>query len=605
MKTRYILQITALAAMIVTSCQMEKIELFKQQEAVKKTHRLIINADSGAETRTSITAVAGGYKINWDPGDYIVLHECAPEAAEDDYDAVRTYESRSLLPEDIVEDKAGFAFDEVEDRTASSYSYIATYGSYSQAEYFDWSSDEWLYEDWATTFGYTGEYLDPHMVIQMGFPTWQTPLADTFDPWADLMVSHHQVVSEQLSGEASFKFGRIGAIVKMTLTGLDDYKGCQTGEIRLTFGESVNIPNRIKYDPILNKYVSAGLEERSGGGMSSNLMVDGCNIVIKEDGTADVWLRLPSGELTDWFRVDICLFSDTEEHYLARYIDLEKLNRTLIFKDGEMTTFSIGGFAIADVEPVGGIEYIVNEAMDGFTATWTGVEHASGYECFIISDSDVKTVLSPVDNGDGTYSVSVENGMTKGIYTIHVRPVPEEGHELIDIYHSTETLLIGIPKEWWFAHDCFGSMESSYIEGTDGEYIIDFSPGKVRFKNLTRRYDSSWQALEATGEWFMYSTEPLKMHSIELWSKDDSHKNFKVYASTEPGAESLELTGEVIEVSEIDAGSGSYRYNHVHKRVRYTFPEPLTHHYYTIKGSSAGIVMTSQYTFVYYFDLNL
>jgi hypothetical protein len=103
----------------------------------------------------------------------------------------------------------------------------------------------------------------------------------------------------------------------------------------------------------------------------------------------------------------------------------------------------------------------------------------------------------------------------------------------------------------------------------------------------------------------MYSTEPLKMHSIELWSKDDSHQNFKVYASTEPGAESLELIGEVIEVSEIDAGSGSYRYNHVHKRVRYTFPEPLTHHYYTIKGSSAGIVMTSQYTYVYYYDLNL
>ena len=594
--------------MSVAGCQIEKFEQPEQQVDVVKTHKLIVNASSGSDSKTSITAVAGGYKVSWEPNDYITLHECAPEAAEYDYDAVRTYDSAGLLPEDIVDDKAGFSFEEIEDRTASEYGYIATYG-YSYAEYYDWSmdegtSDDWFYENWAATFDYSGERMDPHMVLQMWFQTWQTPLADTFDPWADLMVSQYKVSSEQLSGEASFKFGRIGSIVKMTLNDLDDYKDFQICEITITFGESVVIPHMIKYDPILNKYVSAGLEERSGTGMSSTLIVDGSNIVIKEDGTADVWLRLPSGELTDWFRVDIYLYNDMEECFLARFVDLEKLNRTLIFEDGQMTTFSIGNFATVDVEPVGGIEYVVNEAMDGFTATWTGVDHATGYDCYITSSTDVKTVLDVVDNGDGTYSVSIESGMAKDTYYIFVRPVPEEGHELIDSDYSYETLLIGIPQEWWFAHDCFGSMESSYIEGTDDEYLIDFSPGNVRFKNLTRAYDSSWQVLKATGEWFMYSTEPLKMHSIELWSKDDSHNSFKVYASAEPGAESLELTGEVIEVSEINAGSGSYAYNHVHKKVRYTFPEPLTYHYYTIKGSSAGIVMTSQYTYVYYFNLN-
>ena len=99
----------------------------------------------------------------------------------------------------------------------------------------------------------------------------------------------------------------------------------------------------------------------------------------------------------------------------------------------------------------------------------------------------------------------------------------------------------------------------------------------------------------------MYSTEPLKMHSIELWSKDDSHQSFDVYASNGPGEESLKLEGVVIEVSDKDVGSGQYRYDHVHKLVQYTFPENGDYKYYTIKGSSAGTVMTSQFTYVYYY----
>jgi hypothetical protein len=58
----------------------------------------------------------------------------------------------------------------------------------------------------------------------------------------------------------------------------------------------------------------------------------------------------------------------------------------------------------------------------------------------------------------------------------------------------------------------------------------------------------------------------------------------------------------VVEVSEINAGEGSYKYEHVHKRVRYTFPEDGGYQYYMIKGDGSGIVMTSQYTYVYYYE---
>ena len=601
------LMLIAISVMSITSCQNEKIE---QPGEGRATHKLIVNAYPDSETKTSVTAVAGGYQVSWDVEDQITLHECAPEAGEDDYDAIRTYESEKLTSNDILDNKAGFVFSDIENRTASQFSYIATYG-WSYAEYVDWSDEDYLYETWAETFDYSGERIDPHMVIKMEFPTIQAPLAESFDPYADLMVSDMKVMREQMTGEASFRFARLGTIVKMTLTGLDDYAGCTADEIFLTVGESFNIPKRIIYDPVLNKYVPAmDKEARSdeGSGMPSELRIMGENIVINEDGTADVWLRLQSGELTDWFRLDLVLSDDTDDYYLARFIDLTQHRRTLTFEEGGMTTFSVGGFGVADVEPVGDIDYTANDDMDGFTATWNAVKHATGYECHIESPDDARIDLA-VTESSGICSVSVENGMMKGSYYIYVRPTPAEGHELSSSEYTYEEILIGIPFKNYFAHDSFDTDKdedekkmSEKVEDIDNEYIIPvYSPGKVRYKNLVRQYQSSWQALVANGEWFMYSTEPLKMHSIELWSKDDSHQSFDVYASNGPGEESLKLEGVVIKVSDIDEGSGQYRYDHVHKLVQYTFPENGDYKYYTIKGSSAGTVMTNQFTYVYYY----
>lgn len=606
MTRKFTMMLMAVSAISIASCQNEKIE---QPGEGRTTHKLIVNAYPDSDTKTSVTAVAGGYQVSWDVEDQITLHECAPEAGEDDYDAIRTYESEKLTSNDILDNKAGFVFEEIEDRTASQFSYIATYG-WSYAEYVDWSEEDYLYETWAETFDYSGERIDPHMVIKMEFPTEQAPLAESFDPYADLMVSDMKVMREQMTGEASFRFARLGTIVKMTLTRLDDYAGCTADEIFLTVGESFNIPKRIIYDPVLNKYVPAmDKEARSdeGSGMPSELRIMGENIVINEDGTADVWLRLPSGELTDWFRLDLVLSDDTDDYYLARFIDLTQHRRTLTFEEGGMTTFSVGGFGVADVEPVGDISWTITDAMDGFTAKWEDVEHAAGYECYIESSDNTRTDISVTDNGDGTHSAIVENGLAADTYYIYVRPVPEDGHELVTMEYSYAEIPVGVPVPYWFSHTTF-SDDSESIEDTDESIIPVYSPGKVRFKNLKKRYDSSWTALEATGDWFMYSTEPLKMHSIELWTKDDSHTCFKVYASSTPGAESLELSGSVIKTSVIDAGSGSYRYNHTHYLYRFTFPESGDYKYYTIKGTrpdtDPAVVMTSQYTYVYRYKMS-
>ena len=175
----------------------------------------------------------------------------------------------------------------------------------------------------------------------------------------------------------------------------------------------------------------------------------------------------------------------------------------------------------------------------------------------------------------------------------------------MDDSYSYFEMAVGIPRVYHFYHDCFGGNGTyEAVEGVDDEYIIpELSPGVVRFKNVWRNYDSSWQALKASDAWFMYSTQPLKeIHSIELYSKNDSHLNFKVYASKTPNEHTKELEGTVIESNYINAGSGSYHYEATHKKVKYTFPNDDTYQYFTICGESAGIVMTSQVTYVYYFE---
>ena len=457
-----------------------------------------------------------------------------------------------------------------------------------------------------------------YLIIEMYFNEFQSPTATSFDPECDIMVSKPINTTGQLEDAVSLKFARLGTVVKITLTDLDEYIGKPINEAIFSVGESFSKSMNIKYDPKLERYVHMEMIMPESDEMpveNVNFYIHPQETLVKEDGTVDLWIRTYAGELTDEFSLE--LYFDAEEDgevIVRRKVDLVAEGKTIEFNEGGMTVFSVGGWCIADVEGVA-CETEVNDAMDGFTATWEGVENATGYDCYLtgwageFDENGIpeiqyeKTALTPVDNGDGTWTVTVESGLDPMNYALHIKPIPAEGHCLIYDDYDVFEMKIGVPTVWWFAHDCFGSMESEYIEGTDNEYIIDFSPGNVRFTNLERDYDYSWQVLKATGPWFMYSTEPLKkMHSIELWSKNDSHLNFKVYASSAPNDHTVELTGTVVETSTIDAGHGSFHYQAVHKLVRYTFPEDVTYQYYTICGDAAGIMMTSQYTYVYYFE---
>lgn len=614
MKRYVIFSMTAVVAMAFSSCIKDNIQTHPETDG--KTHTVTLDT-SAPDTKTGVVMVPGGYQATWSEGDYIHLAEY--NTVKDDY--VTPYESDPLQSSDIVNGKASFTVDlNTDEASEDKYQYLAFYGTYPWAYIGNWqSADDPGYTDWCNLFEYTGEYAEPHMLAELYFNEWQNPFPDSFDPNADVMVSKLIETTGQMKGAATLKFARLGTIVKITLTGLDAFKSKTLLRAEFVPGESFIKNMSIIYDPILEKYAHLEMNMPEGDfedmpEKRSMLCIDPQETCVKEDGTADIWIRTYAGKLTDGF--SLSLFIEDEEQgeiILKRTVDLEKEGKTIEFNEGGMTVFSVGNWDVADVDVVF-CETVVNETMDGFTGTWEEVENAVGYDCYLTGwygewDENGKpeiqfdkTPLTPVDNGDGTWSVSIESGLEPMNYVLHIKPVPAEGHCLIYDDYETFEMKIGIPEEWWFAHDCFGSMESELIEGTDGEYIIDFSPGKVRFKNLSRSYDEAWQALKASGPWFMYSTEPLKkVHSIEVYSKNDSHLNFKVYASKAPNEHTMEIIGTVIETSEIDVGSGSHHYKAVHKRVRYTFPEDETYQYYTICGEEAGIVMTSQYTYVYYF----
>lgn len=609
MKTSALISMIAVASAVICSCQKDN---FTSPDNIRQTHTVTLNAFD-PETKTSIIAVPGGYASSWNEGDYITLFEnCGEEVSE--------YQSEPLKASDIVDGKASFTVEiDTDEESGNSYEYIATYGVYPYAYYHYWeNSEDFEYEYWADQFDYTGEYLEPHMMMEMYFNEHQCPTATSFDPECDIMVSKPINTTGQLEDAVSLKFARLGTIVKITLTDLDEFIGKPVNEAIFSVGESFSKSVNIKYDPKLERYVHMEMIVPESDEMhveNVRFYIHPQETIVKEDGTADLWIRTYAGELTDEFSID--LYIDDEEDgevIVRRKVDLVAEGKIIEFNEGGMTVFSVGGWCIADVEGVA-CETEVNDAMDGFTATWEGVENATGYDCYLtgwageFDENGIpeiqyeKTSLTPVDNGDGTWTVKVESGLDPMNYELHIKPIPAEGHCLIYDDYDVFDMKIGVPTVWWFAHDCFGSMESEYIEGTDNEYIIDFSPGKVRFKNLERDYDYSWQVLKATGPWFMYSTKPLKkIHSIEIWSKNDSHLNFKVYASSTPNDHTVELTGTVVETSTIDEGYGSFHYQAVHKLVRYTFPEDETYQYYTICGDAAGIMMTSQYTYVYYFE---
>lgn len=582
MKRNIFIIIAALAAMIVSSCQ-DKVA--PDTDKGPKTYTLKVNAAMDTETKTSISVEGTGYKVGWDVGDWITLFEEAPSIEWFNYGC----QSSNLTAGDIQNGKATFTF-ELEEKEAAAFTYIAAHGMELHPDFGGWgdASDE-RYQDWAKMFNYTGEYVEPHFMLGMTFSEMQSPTADSFDPFSDLMISNTLETTSQLTGNASFSFARIGTIVKITLKGLDAYKGKNISSASIEFGSSYEAYSGIVYDPMFGKFAFD-----KGGEMSrpfDMISLQPEDVTVKNDGTADLWLRVPAGEISDNFRIDLEIeIGEYDYVYIARTVNLTSIGKSITFEEGGMTTFSVSKFAIPDVKSVENIWGTINNNKDGFTATWNEVTNATGYSCYLTSSNTEGTIpVEATNNGDGTWSVTT-SGLAADLYCLHVHSIPAEGHETESSYGAEKDIYLGVPSAWHLQLAAFNDGDPI---GETGEYLMteDHILGKIRYKNL--RYENYvYGDLIASGEWFFYTTVSIEeINSIELNSNANSHLNFHVYAATTPGGEDVEVTGEVI--------SQSY-YHPDSRRVRYTFPTDKKYGYFTVKGSESGTILTSVTSYIYY-----
>ena len=110
------------------------------------------------------------------------------------------------------------------------------------------------------------------------------------------------------------------------------------------------------FDPVLEKYALRGMEMLSDDieGMPEHRVcfrIAPQGVIVKNDGTADLWLRTYAGELNDEF--SITLFIETGEAgevIIKRNVDLISAGKKIEFNEGGMTVFSVGGWGIAAAE---------------------------------------------------------------------------------------------------------------------------------------------------------------------------------------------------------------------------------------------------------------
>ncbi|MDY2622993.1 MAG: hypothetical protein SOV62_00650 [Alloprevotella sp.] len=595
-----------------------RFEAAMQQQGAQDVARV-------AKPRTIIESTVDGYATKWAIGDIIDVFEVAygvPVAAtgtEGEAEASSTedksqkYASKALAAEDIDgSGKAVFSVDLANDNAGGTkYEYYAVYPHTSSAEgweyesYIDissaWTSEtDDFYQWWKERWGYNGPYVEPHPTLMVELPWRQSPTADSFDPKADLMVSKTVTAAEQPTESMSLQFARLGCVIKITLKGLTDYVGQQITEAGFMFDDSYGGNLNAEFDPALNRY-------QYYKGMPQ-FTLKPQNVVVKADGTADLWIRAYEGQIKGWFRVDLTLTDGAvQTTQLARDVYLLKSGKTIDFHEGGLTQFGVSQFGVCDVENVSDLTHAVHDTRDGFTINWQGVENVSDYLCYytyqdaVTYEQSDPIIISPqqTDAVANTWQGTV-TGLSPNTYNISVMPIPDAGHALVDGGRaSTTSAPVGVPV--------YESIPSRYFPSSIGETEteVDCETGiKVMAKNLYRSYDSTLgYALlpEVNTDWVIYSTTtPFKeLAQYELYVSYTNEKAvteaMQFYVTKTPGS----LEGAVlVQPTSIETWDDMYK-------VIYDLPGGYTHFY--IKGhhkSPSNVADDEEATYPFYISQN-
>ena len=427
MRRRIVLLLAAAAAL----CACRKEELVPETGRILTAEGRVITVHAAEDTKTAVEAgQGGGYTFTWNQNDAIRLFEAVYEnygsgqakAADIDF----------FFSDGVAQDAptASFAVDLNSVLAApegAKYRYVATYPSDLYYDYY-WTGDGEPRNDYESVWP-DSECAFNHPVLYAEFPYAQHPVAGSFDPLADLMVSRQAVLDARAAGSLQLRFARVGALVKMHLTGLAAGEKVETGY--LLFGDSYKVRSKVEYDPELSAVrfvpgdeVLIGKETyetdyRFGFNSASAVAIDPTDVYVAGDGSVDLWLRLPEGVADDSFSVRVWTrayeldeyqyLSPGAWHSFGKSVDLASAGRSLRFENGRLTTFSVATQVMEDpylrlsgsfTDAYGGVHDI--DSSDGHISVGKYEEYLAATGGTVVLD--VETNADPADVVISNYS---------------------------------------------------------------------------------------------------------------------------------------------------------------------------------------------------------
>ena len=315
MKTRQTIAAMLLAAVGIWSCQQEAFqEEIMQEKDVKEG---VVNEPAplkqmsvtalwqSDETRTSVyhDDEAHQYSFLWEPGDAISL-------VETDGNMALTAQSNTLS-EQCSRARFSMALD---DREAGGHLYYTAYYPVS-----------------AMPEGKSASWANGAISLPLVLPATQRPGAVSFDGAADLLVSL-QTEQEERPEELELQFKRIGTVLKLVVTGLPAETSLLGGTLNLGY-DSVG---EILYN------ANADTHEATSVALQKNISFEYDQPLAVQGGSATIWLRVLSGVADD--HVSLVLNAETAGVRVTytRNINLMQRRASIKFKEGGVTTFSMG-----------------------------------------------------------------------------------------------------------------------------------------------------------------------------------------------------------------------------------------------------------------------
>ena len=329
-KNSWAVPLTALL-LLAASCQRAVLPV-EEPDPVPQGKKVVVSASFGEETRTSIRHddAQSQYLFQWDAGDRIGLIEAAlsPTGAD-----IAAYVSESVGE---ACDVARFPVTLSPKEAESGLQYLAYYpGTPLEGNLQSLMDQE-----------YGG------LILPLAFPDVQYPKADSFDPAADLLVSK-LVTEEEQPEELHLYFARLGCILKLQVAGLTPGTRIQGGVLTLGY----RCQGALTYDTAqeASHYFEGEGEGEDGihflytyDDPETNGLV-GTPLVADAQGNATVWLRLKPGTADG----DVNLLIDAEDTdgetvQYSRYLNMKARGKSVVFKEGGLTTLSIDVNAPSD-----------------------------------------------------------------------------------------------------------------------------------------------------------------------------------------------------------------------------------------------------------------